>query len=71
MLFLKPVMLALMSKEVRSRLQFHDGSEDEVLESLAGYGILKSSLPTEMGGTFVLDQSEWIANRRAAELEEL
>lgn len=70
MLFLKPVMLALMSKEARARLKFHV-AESELLEALCGYGILGSMLPTEMGGTVELNQSEWIASRRAVELEEI
>jgi len=67
----KPVVLALLSKEERSRLKFHDVPECDVIETLAGYGILNDMLPTEMGGSVQLDQSEWIANRRAVELEEL
>ena len=70
-LFLKPVAMALMSKEARARLQFHDVPESEILEVLSGYGILKDMLPTEMGGTVELNQYEWIANRRAVEMEEI
>jgi hypothetical protein len=32
---------------------------------------MKDMLPTQMGGTIELSQSEWIANRRAVELEEI
>lgn len=71
MRFFRPIFLALMSKEGRSRLKFHDVPECEVIETLAGYGILQHMIPTEMGGTLLLNQSEWIANRRAMELEEL
>lgn len=69
MLFLKPVMLALMSKDVRSRLRFHDGAEGEILQSLADYGILPSMLPKEMAGAVEMNLLEWIDNRRAVELE--
>ena len=60
-----------MRKEFRSRTVAHDVSETNILHVLSNYGIEKESLPTEMGGSFLLDQSEWIANRRAAELEEI
>ena len=70
-LLLKPAFLALMSKEDRSRKKFHDVPESEILKSLSGYGILKDMLPPEMGGHVELDQTEWIAMRRAMELEEL
>lgn len=72
LLFLKPAFLALMNKEDRSRLKFHDVRPSEIVESLSGYGILKDHLPTEMGGRVELgDQREWIEMRRAIELEEL
>jgi hypothetical protein len=71
MQILKPVLYALMDKRARSRSLYHDVPESEILDVLSGYGILKDMLPVEMGGTVQLDQSEWIANRRAVELEEI
>jgi len=69
---LKPFMFALMSKEGRSRLQIHAGvPESEILDVLSRYGITKEMLPTEMGGTVRLNMSEWIAQRRAIEMEEI
>jgi hypothetical protein len=67
----KPIMMALKSKSARCRTRFHDVQESEILGVLAGYGILDSMLPTEMGGTLEFNQSEWIAKRRAVELEEI
>jgi hypothetical protein len=66
---LKPIFLALISKDERSRLKFHDIPDCEVVETLAGYGILQHMLPKEMGGSVDLNQQEWIAHRRAIELE--
>lgn len=49
----------------------HNVPEDEIIKVLAKYGLIEDILPTQMGGSLVLDQSEWIDSRRAAELEEI
>ena len=67
----KPILLALTDKRTRTRTNFHNCPEDRLLEALSSYGILKDMLPVEMGGTIELNMYEWIAHRRAAELEEL
>jgi hypothetical protein len=69
--FVKPVIFALKDKESRSRTLFHDVPESELFDVLSSYGIAKDMMPTDMGGNLEFDQSEWIANRRAAELEEI
>jgi len=68
---LKPIVKALMDKESRARLLMHAEREGEILDVLSRYGIQKDMLPTEMGGTIVLNQADWIAQRRAAEMEEI
>lgn len=68
---IKPLMFALKDKESRSRTLFHDVPENDITQVLSSYGIQKDMLPTDMGGSLVLDQSDWIASRRAAELEEI
>lgn len=55
---------------MRSRVQLHDVPETDIAQILCGFGILKDMLPTHMGGTVVLNQREWIASRRAAEMEQ-
>jgi hypothetical protein len=62
----KPFIYTLQDKHMRSRLVTHD-----VPDSLSSYGIQKSMLPAEMGGTVQLNPSNWIANRRAVELGEI
>jgi hypothetical protein len=69
--FLKPIMYAFMDKPSRSRTLFHDVPEWQILELLSSYGIMKYALPTKMGGNIQLNHSEWIANRRVVELEEI
>jgi hypothetical protein len=68
---LKPIIHVILGKELRSRVRIHDVPESDIAQILCGFGILKDMLPIHMGGTVELNQSEWIANRRAAELEEI
>jgi len=68
---LKPLAWACMDTRGRSRVAIHDVPENEIVEALSNYGIEKHVLPTEMGGSFEFNPSEWIANRRATEMEEL
>jgi hypothetical protein len=65
----KPIVYASMDTASRARTLFHTVAESELLPVLADYGIQEGMLPTDMGGTLKLDQKEWVANRRAAELE--
>jgi hypothetical protein len=67
---LRPVLFAAMLVQTRIRVVTHD-EEKELVDDLSQYGILKDMIPTEMGGTFVVNRSEWMANRRALEMEEL
>jgi len=66
-----PALHALLSPWCRSRTKMHDVPESEIINVLSNYGIPKEILPTEMGGTVELNPAEWIAHRRAAEMEEL
>jgi hypothetical protein len=68
---IKRITKALMDRHTRSRVLEHDVPESQILDVLSHYGIMKDMLPTEMGGTIELNQAEWIASRRAAELEEI
>jgi hypothetical protein len=67
----KPVLNAVLDKRNRTRVLCHPVSELEILDVLAGYGIPKECLPSEMGGEIPFNQLEWMADRRAAEMEEL
>lgn len=67
---MKPIFFAVTDKRTRSRTLFHDVPENQIIETLWAYGIQENMLPTEMGGSLVLRQSEWIAKRRAIEMEE-
>jgi len=69
--FVKPIIHAFMDKDLRTHTIQHDVPESEILEVLSTYGICKDMVPSNMGGTVVVDQSVWITNRRAVELEEI
>lgn len=71
MKILRPVLIALAGKRGRARERWHVVPETEILNVLSEYGIFKSHLPTQMGGAVQLDQSKWMANRRAVEMEEI
>jgi hypothetical protein len=60
-----------MGKEARSRNNIHDLPPEQVANALSSFGISKEMLPTQMGGSIELNLSEWIAKRRAVEMEEI
>lgn len=66
-----PIMMALTDARARARTIVHDVPESKILDELSSYGILKHMLPKQMGGDLIIDQSHWIMERRAVELEEL
>jgi hypothetical protein len=67
----KPIIYALMDKQTRSRTMIHDVPDSQILQDLFTYGIMNDMLPTVMGGTIQLNQSEWISKRRALEIDEI
>lgn len=68
---MRPIMLALTDKRTRLRTIVHDVPVSQICDVLSAYGILREMLPTEMGGEVKLNQAEWIADRRAVELQEI
>lgn len=68
---IKPIIRALTDRRGRSRMVIHDVPDSELLDALSGYGIHESILPTELGGSVVLNPAEWIESRRAVEMEEI
>jgi len=68
---MRPIISALTDIRSRARTTFHDVPPNAIIDVLSKYGIQKDMVSTEMGGTVVLDDREWIENRQALELEEL
>jgi len=54
--------------KLRSRVRVHKGTHEEVIDSLATYGIPKSAVPNIWSGEFNIEaQSEWLEARRLIE----
>ena len=70
-IFINPIVYALFDKRIRCHILIRGVPENQILEVLSAYGLLEDTLPTEMGSTFELDQSERIGNRWAAEIEDI
>ena len=68
---IKPNVHAVMDKHARSRILTHNVPDSEILDVHSSYDIQKNMLPTQLGGTVLLDQAKWIAGRRAAELDDI
>lgn len=62
-----PIMMALTDQRARARTLIHDIPEEDIVSTMAKYGVLKYMLPTNVGGDVMIDQSRWIEERRAAE----
>lgn len=71
MTVMRPIILALTDKRARARTIVHNVPESKILDALISYGISKEMVPTELGGSIVLNQREWMENRRAVEMEEI
>jgi hypothetical protein len=66
-----PIAFAMQGKEMRTRNTMHDVIPAKLADSLSPFGITKDMLPMHMGGTIQLNPSDWIAERRAIEMEEI
>lgn len=65
-----PFALAVKGKQMRARTKVHDVPDSEIVTTLSSFGITRDALPTVMGGGVESNQLEWLANRRAVEMEE-
>lgn len=65
------IVHTLVSRDWRARTLIHDVPVEDIIGVLSQYGISKDILPTETGGLLQSHQREWIAHRRAIEMEEL
>mmetsp|Transcript_4392 Transcript_4392/g.9291 ORF Transcript_4392/g.9291 Transcript_4392/m.9291 type:complete len:327 (-) Transcript_4392:489-1469(-) len=53
-----------LGPRLASRIKEHHGSNEEVLQKLESYGIMKESVPTVLGGDVVLDNESWLEDRK-------
>jgi len=57
MKLIKPVALAMGDSRTRHRLVFHEGVG--YMKTLQDYGVEKSMLPSDIGGTGAMDANSW------------
>lgn len=59
-----PIIKVLMGAHLRKKIRVNSGSNEKVLNKFESqFGITSDKLPTEMGGTLVLDQEQWLKER--------
>jgi len=64
-----PICKRLFGKTLGMRIVTHRGSPDKISRELAQYRLPKECIPIEIGGELHFDMKEWVAQRRAIELE--
>ena len=60
---LYPVALRLTSKNVRLRTRLHRGSGDDLLRSLAEFNLPRDRVPSDLGGSVVLNIYQFLIDR--------
>lgn len=65
-----PMILALFPSHYRHRVQLHSGTDQDIIESLASYGISSNSVTPRLGGDFDDDRFlSWLREQRRGEQE--
>jgi CRAL/TRIO domain len=60
-----PIMKLLMGARLRKRVQIHFGTTEHVLGRLESkFGLSRTKLPSELGGSVLLDHEKWLDNRK-------
>lgn len=65
-----PMTKYLMPRSIRLRQKVHSGSDEQVLIGLEAYGLPQDRIPTELGGSVVLDINQWMLDRLQIESTE-
>ena len=63
MQFLVPVFRRFATKSIRLRTRVHRGSGEDLLRSLAEYSLPRDRVPSDLGGSVVLDVNQFIIDR--------
>jgi len=62
-----PILKVLMGSRLRKRMLIHYGSNEHVLKRLeTKFGMPRTKLPTELGGSVTLDHEKWLEERKKA-----
>ncbi|KAL7536028.1 hypothetical protein ACHAXR_006871 [Thalassiosira sp. AJA248-18] len=64
-----PLVKMLSPTRIKDNIAVHFGTDEHVLQCMAGYALPADRLPTELGGRDKLDYPKWISDRKEAEGE--
>jgi len=62
-----PLVKMLSPTRIKDNIAVHFGTEEHVLECMAGYALPAERLPTELGGRDRLDYAKWLSDRKNVE----
>ena len=62
-----PVLRMFMGRKWRLRTRLHYGDAEAILRELDTYGLPRARVPTEIGGTFVLNLPRWVGEQSMKE----
>ena len=62
-----PVLRMFMGRKWRLRTRLHYGDREAVLRELDTYGLPRQRLPTDIGGTYVLNLPRWVGKQSMKE----
>ena len=60
-----PVVKLVLGQRLKKRVKIHSGSDEAVRADLEKYGLTRDTIPVEIGGQVVLDNSKWLSERRS------
>ncbi len=59
-----PIVKVLMGPRLRKKIRLNSGSDESVLKKFdTKFGISSNKVPTELGGSLVLDHEQWLEDR--------
>ena len=59
-----PIIKLIMGAKLRKKIKVNSGSDEKIVKKMENqFGITSDKLPTEMGGTLVLDHEQWLKER--------
>jgi len=62
-----PLVKMLSPTRIKDNIAVHFGTDEHVLECMAGYALPAEKLPTELGGRDRLDYAKWLSDRKNVE----
>lgn len=63
-----PLIRLFLGERLRKRINVVSGSDEEVVEELAKFGLTRDCIPADLSGNVVLDHESWLEERKASDL---